>query len=53
MKRIHRIFSLVLIMAIMLGITSPALSHHLRILKGGNILTSRREKKEVFFATAQ
>ena len=36
-------------LAYMLGITSPALSHHLRILKEGNILTSRREKKEVFY----
>lgn len=36
-------------LAYMLGITSPALSHHLKILKEGNILTSRREKKEVFY----
>ncbi len=36
-------------LAYMLGITSPALSHHLKILKEGNILSSRREKKEVFY----
>lgn len=33
----------------MLGISSPAASHHLRILKDSHLITSRREGKEVYY----
>jgi DNA-binding transcriptional ArsR family regulator len=30
----------------------PAVSHHLRILKEGNLISSRREGKEVYYKAA-
>ncbi len=36
----------------MLDISSPALSHHLKILKAGGIIVSRREGKEVYYKCA-
>lgn len=33
----------------MLGISSPAASHHLRILKDSHLITSRRDGKEVYY----
>jgi len=36
----------------MLNMTSPAVSHHLRKLKAGGIITSRREGKEVYYKSA-
>lgn len=34
------------------GMSSPAVSHHLRILKEAGILTSRRDGREVYYAAA-
>ncbi len=31
------------------GMTSPAVSHHLRLLKGAGLITSRREGKEMYY----
>lgn len=39
-------------LASMLGISAPAICHHLKLLKDGGILTSRREGKEVFYTAA-
>ncbi|MDD4688622.1 MAG: metalloregulator ArsR/SmtB family transcription factor [Eubacteriales bacterium] len=36
-------------LAAMLDMTSPALSHHLKILKVNKLITSRREGKEVYY----
>ena len=33
----------------MLGISSPAASHHLRLLKDSHLITSRRDGKEVYY----
>lgn len=33
----------------MMGMSSPALSHHLRQLKAAGLITSRREGKEVYY----
>lgn len=33
----------------MLGMSSPAVSHHLRLLKEAGLITSRREGKEVYY----
>lgn len=33
----------------MLGMSSPAISHHLRQLKSAGLVTSRREGKEVYY----
>ena len=32
-----------------LGMSSPAVSHHLRLLKNAGLITSRREGKEVYY----
>ena len=32
--------------------TSPAVSHHLRILKSSGLIVSRREGKEMYYRTA-
>lgn len=32
--------------------TSPAVSHHLKLLKGAGLLTSRREGKEMYYKAA-
>ena len=34
------------------GMTSPAVSHHLKYLKASQLIVSRREGKEVFYRTA-
>ncbi len=33
--------------------SSPAISHHLRLLKSANLITSRREGKEVYYKAAE
>ena len=37
----------------MTGMSSPALSHHLRLLKSAQLVTSRREGKEVYYRAAE
>ena len=39
----------VLNISAMLGMSSPAVSHHLRALKSSGLITSRREGKEVYY----
>ena len=36
----------------MVGMSSPAVSHHLKQLKGAQLITSRREGKEVYYHAA-
>ena len=36
----------------MVDMSSPAVSHHLRQLKAGNLIVSRREGKEVYYRAA-
>lgn len=36
----------------MMDMSSPAVSHHLKILKSGRLITSRREGKEVYYKAA-
>lgn len=36
----------------MMGMSSPAISHHLRQLKNANLITSRRDGKEVYYKAA-
>ena len=36
----------------LVGMSSPAVSHHLRILKDAGLITSRREGKEVYYTAA-
>ena len=38
--------------AALTGMSSPAVSHHLRILKSAGLLTSRREGKEMYYRAA-
>lgn len=33
----------------MMDMTSPAVSHHLKLLRASNLITSRREGKEVYY----
>lgn len=42
----------VLNISAMLGMSSPAVSHHLRPLKGSGLIVSRREGKEVYYRAA-
>ena len=35
-----------------MGMSSPAVSHHLRILKSSGLIVSRREGKEMYYRTA-
>ena len=35
------------------GMTSPAVSHHLRILKSSGLISSRREGKEMYYKAAE
>lgn len=37
----------------MMGMSSPALSHHLRQLKDGGLIVSRREGKEVYYKASE
>lgn len=39
-------------LAAMLGISSPTLSHHLKQLKSGDLIVSRRKGKEVYYKAA-
>ncbi len=39
--------------AAMMDMSSPAVSHHLRILKQSGLITSRREGKEMYYTAAQ
>ena len=36
----------------MVGMSSPAVSHHLKQLKGARLITSRRDGKEVYYRAA-
>ena len=36
----------------MMDMSSPAVSHHLKALKAGRLITSRREGKEVYYKAA-
>ncbi len=38
--------------AAIVGMTSPAVSHHLRLLKTSGLITSRRSGKEMFYKAA-
>ncbi len=38
--------------AALTGMTSPAVSHHLRLLRSAGLLSSRREGKEVYYRAA-
>ena len=38
--------------SVMLGMSSPAVSHHLRPLKNSGLIVSRREGKEVYYHAA-
>ena len=38
--------------AAIVGMTSPAVSHHLRLLKTAGLITSRRSGKEMFYKAA-
>lgn len=42
----------VLNIAALVNMTSPAVSHHLRLLKGSGLIVSRREGKEMYYRTA-
>lgn len=37
----------------LVGMSSPAVSHHLKLLKAGGLITSRREGKEVYYQAVQ
>ena len=36
----------------MVGMSSPAVSHHLKLLKASGLITSRRKGKEVYYSAA-
>ena len=36
----------------MVGLSSPAVSHHLKLLKASGLIVSRREGKEVYYTAA-
>mgnify|MGYP000407616266 FL=1 len=40
-------------LASLVGMSSPAVSHHLRQLKSSGLIVSRREGKEVYYRAAQ
>ena len=42
----------VLNIAALVGMTSPAVSHHLRLLKNSGLVVSRREGKEMYYRAA-
>ena len=39
--------------AAIVNITSPAVSHHLRLLKSSDLIISRREGKEVYYSASK
>ena len=39
-------------LSVLMGMSSPALSHHLRQLKEEGLITSRRDGKEVYYTAA-
>lgn len=39
-------------LSVMMGMSSPALSHHLRLLKQAQLIASRRSGKEVYYKAA-
>ena len=39
--------------AAMVDMSSPAVSHHLRLLKSSGLITSRREGKEMYYTASQ
>ena len=39
-------------LSVMMDMTSPAVSHHLKLLRGNGLITSRREGKEVYYKAA-
>ena len=39
-------------LSVMMNMSSPALSHHLRLLRDSGLITSRREGKEVYYKAA-
>ena len=39
--------------AAVMGMSSPAVAHHLRALKNGGLVVSRREGKEVYYKAAE
>lgn len=39
--------------AVMMDMTSPAVSHHLRLLKDSSLITSRRDGKEMYYTAAK
>ena len=43
----------VLCLATMMDMSSPALSHHLRILKASGLVSSRRDGKEVYYRASR
>lgn len=42
----------VLDLSVMMDMSSPALSHHLKLLKANGLVVSRREGKEVYYKAA-
>lgn len=40
-------------LSVMMGMSSPAISHHLRLLKNAGLIVSRREGKEVYYKAVQ
>jgi len=43
----------VLNLSAMVGMSSPAVSHHLKLLRAHGLIVSRREGKEVYYKAAQ
>ena len=39
-------------LSVMMDMTSPAVSHHLKLLRANNLIVSRREGKEVYYRAA-
>ena len=38
--------------SVMMDMSSPAVSHHLKLLRSGSLITARREGKEVYYKAA-